>query len=224
MARGRRRIYSDKSQEVLIAFLFGALLLTCLLVLKIIELLNKSRDFLYGLTLLEWAVVFLFILLTVYGLMKYRGIIKRRQEEAERSDELQLAVRAIDEWRHLDSRERLMELDPYVFEQYVAQLFVLMGYRNEATDPVEDGGKDILLRKGSVQYLVECNLGDGTEIGLMDVEDLSSRLAELGLKQGFYVTAGHFSAQAMDYVRNKPITLVDGATLYKWIQMYASDI
>ncbi len=55
--------------------------------------------------------------------------------------------------------ERLYDLEPRLFEELIAELFVGFGYRVELTSRTRDGGRDVVAIKSSpanVKYLIEC--------------------------------------------------------------------
>ena len=52
--------------------------------------------------------------------------------------------------------EELKKMNPYEFEDYIAAIYIKLGYSVTQTKKTGDGGKDIIIRKDSEIYYVEC--------------------------------------------------------------------
>ncbi|MCB0065389.1 MAG: restriction endonuclease [Caldilineaceae bacterium] len=116
-------------------------------------------------------------------------------------------------WGTLSLRE-LQAMDPFDFEEYVAQrLFARQGYAVINTQDSKDGGVDILVTDASGQSaVVQCKRYRGT-VGSATVRELYGTMVHTGAARAFLVTSGTISLDARKWVEDKPITLIDGKRL-----------
>ncbi|MCB0159368.1 MAG: restriction endonuclease [Caldilineaceae bacterium] len=124
-------------------------------------------------------------------------------------------ARRFGDWRAL-SVKQLQALTPSEFEDYVAErIFERQGYRVENTPDVKDGGVDILVRDrfGNLA-VVQCKRYRGT-VGAATLRDLYGTMLHTGATHAYLVTSGRISRDAREWVRGKPIGLIDGARLVK---------
>ncbi len=124
-------------------------------------------------------------------------------------------------WQLLPTRRALslrgmLELTPSEFEAYVAQrLFARQGYHVVNTRDTKDGGIDILLTDSKGQRaVVQCKRYRNT-VGEEVVRDLYGTMIHSDAAHGFLVATSPISAAARKWAGDKPITLIDGATLEK---------
>lgn len=109
----------------------------------------------------------------------------------------------------------MKELDPYEFEEFVADLLIAMGYRARVTQRSGDGGVDVLVHRdplGLEQPLikVQCKLTEGSRGG-PDVQQLTGTLAPGGSELGLFVTLGSYSKDAQSLERSRSdLRLVSG--------------
>jgi hypothetical protein len=107
----------------------------------------------------------------------------------------------------------MLALEPVEFENWVAMLFQLIGYKVKNTQEVADHGIDLLVSDGQVSYgLVQCKRYRGT-VGEPVVRDLYGTLIHESADCGWLVTTGGISRQAREWAGSKPIELWDGQTL-----------
>lgn len=116
-------------------------------------------------------------------------------------------------WGTLSLRE-LQQMDPFAFEEYVAQrLFARQGYTVENTQDSKDGGVDIAVKDPYGQTaVVQCKRYRGT-VGSPTVRELYGTMIHAGAARAFLVTTGTISLDARKWVEGKPITLIDGKRL-----------
>ena len=116
----------------------------------------------------------------------------------------------------LDARPNLMDLNPFEFENLVANLFKQMGLESKLTRSSRDGGVD------AVAYDVRPVLGGKVVIqakrykntvGVSAVRDLYGTMLNEGANKGILVTTSGYGPDAFDFAKDKPIELMDGGQL-----------
>jgi restriction system protein len=116
----------------------------------------------------------------------------------------------------LDSRPNLMELNPYEFENLVANLFNNLGYETKLTRSHKDGGVDAIVfdtRPVSGGKLVIQAKRYRHAVGVSAVRDLYGTMVHEGANKGILVTTSGYGPDAFQFCKDKPIELIDGAGL-----------
>jgi HJR/Mrr/RecB family endonuclease len=116
----------------------------------------------------------------------------------------------------------MLALEPPEFENWVAMLFQLIGYKVKNTREVADHGIDLVVSDGRVRYgLVQCKRYRGT-VGEPIVRDLYGTLTHEKADFGWLVTTGGISKQARTWAMagGKPLELWDGQKLVEMAQRY----
>jgi restriction system protein len=109
--------------------------------------------------------------------------------------------------------EQLYALQPYAFEQYVADLFRQKGYRVKLHGRRGDNGVDLrLTQPNGKQAIVQCKRYRKS-IGPDIVRELYGTLIHEGAAHAFLVTTADISDAARTWAQGKPMTLIDGRTL-----------
>ena len=111
----------------------------------------------------------------------------------------------------------LHTLDGYRFEKLVAEIFTLHGYSVINVKYVGDAGRDLIIEKNKKRILIECKFHKGS-VGRPTIQKLHSAVVvDRKADQGYVVTTGRFSQQAVDYVKNPdvPISLITLSQLRK---------
>jgi restriction system protein len=105
-------------------------------------------------------------------------------------------------------------LEPDAFDLLVGEIFRRKGYDVEMSGGVgSDGGNDLTLRKGTEVTLVQCRHWSNWKVSAPSVRDLIGTIAATGAANGIFVTSGHYTRDAQDLAREKPIRLVDRGEL-----------
>lgn len=116
------------------------------------------------------------------------------------------------------TREELLELEPQLFEQYVASLFTHKGYKARHRGRSGDHGVDLEVIPPSGRLgIVQCKR-HRTTVGEKVVRDLYGTMLHEKAGHAFLVTAGDISAAAHNWAADKPMTLVDGNQLIKLVR------
>ncbi|OAS21464.1 hypothetical protein A8708_31500 [Paenibacillus oryzisoli] len=139
------------------------------------------------------------------------------QEEKLFKKNLEETQRQIKHIRHYRTLNELKSMNPYAFEEYIADLYRRKGYKAKVTKRTGDGGKDIILTKDGVLSIVECKRYNETKVGRPEIQKFHSAIIDERAKEGFYITTGNFTNPAIDYVKDKPIRLINGNHLLKLI-------
>ncbi|MFO1245846.1 MAG: restriction endonuclease [Ramlibacter sp.] len=105
------------------------------------------------------------------------------------------------------------------FEMLVGQAFRQQGYTVEETGAAgPDGGVDLVLRKGSERFLVQCKQWRALKVGVTTVRELYGVMAAQGAAGGFVVTSGRFTQEAVAFGAGRNIELIDGVRLQRMMQ------
>lgn len=85
----------------------------------------------------------------------------------------------------------------------------------DITPPVNDGGKDLIIRFPEGAAYVECKHHPRSSIGRPVVQKLHSAMTTDWVTKGYIVTTGTFSKQAVEHIEKNtlPIELIDGKQL-----------
>src|SRR5450759_693913 len=104
------------------------------------------------------------------------------------------------------------------FEMLVGEAFRVQGYRVVETGGSADGGVDVVLRKDSEKYFVQCKQWRAQTVGVPIVRELYGAMAAQGATGGFVVTSGRFTKPASEFAEGRNVTLIDGPQLHAMIQ------
>ena len=97
------------------------------------------------------------------------------------------------------------------FESLVGEFFRKQGYLVVAQGGAgPDGGVDVLLKKGSDRYLVQCKHWRALRVGVQPVRELYGVMAAQRVAGGFLVTSGSFTEEADRFAAGREIKLIDG--------------
>ena len=112
----------------------------------------------------------------------------------------------------------LFELNPREFEEYITDLFKLLGYEKVTLTPqMNDKGIDILMEKNGKRYGVQCKRHKGI-IGSPAIQSFLGAMQHAQTSHGFFVTTSSFSLEAEKMASQHPIELVDSIKLAQMIQ------
>jgi restriction system protein len=105
------------------------------------------------------------------------------------------------------------------FEMLVGEAFRLQGYK--VTEPGgggADGGVDLVLRRGTETFLIQCKQWKAFTVGVSVVRELYGVMAAQGAAGGFVITSGRFTADARAFAEGRNVKLIDGPKLLGLIQ------
>lgn len=124
----------------------------------------------------------------------------------------------------LESRPNLMELTPLEFEDLVGNLFSKMGLETKQTQLSQDGGVDVIafdkrpILGGKV--VIQAKRYRHT-VGVSAVRDLFGTMMNEGANKGILVTTSGYGTAAFNFVKDKPIELIDGGGLLYLLENHA---
>lgn len=110
------------------------------------------------------------------------------------------------------------------FEQLVGAHFERIGYSVTFTPEGADGGVDVVARKGSEMFLVQCKQWRATQVGVSVVRELFGLIAARGASGGYVVSIGPFTADARSFAEGRNIELVDAHALLRTAQAVSRPI
>lgn len=112
-------------------------------------------------------------------------------------------------------RRRLQRMDPYDFEEFVADVWEHLGWTTRTVGEPGDRGVDVIATSGDAKQLIQAKrYGADTTVGSPEVQQYASlRLQEEGVDLVTIVTTGGFSRQAEDLAPDLDVILVDGEHL-----------
>lgn len=105
--------------------------------------------------------------------------------------------------------------NPYEFEQYMACVFYDLGYQKvEVTPPVNDRGKDIVMYRDDLKYVVEIKLyAPHNHIGREKIQKLHSAMIDSDADRAIFVTTSDYTENALEYAQKFAIETINGNKL-----------
>jgi len=114
----------------------------------------------------------------------------------------------------------LRELKPWDFERYIAELFTKLGYKTTVTGGAYDKGVDVVAEKDSLKHYIQCKKYITSTVGPGELRDFYGAIADhLAQAKGYFITTNKFTLEAERFAEDKPIELIDGNKLIKYIRM-----
>ena len=109
----------------------------------------------------------------------------------------------------------LQQLTWREFEQVVGAHFERLGYSVSFTPDGADGGVDVVARKGSETFPIQCKQWRATQVGVSVVRELFGVMVARGATAAFVVSIGPFTADARAFAEGRNIELVDANALLR---------
>jgi len=104
------------------------------------------------------------------------------------------------------------------FEELVGEAYRRKGYAvTESGGGGADGGVDLILKKEHEKILVQCKHWKIDKVGVKVVRELFGVIAAEGATGGVLISSGRFTQEARDFARGKPIELLDGSEVLKFV-------
>ncbi|MBL7520116.1 restriction endonuclease, partial [Frankia sp. CNm7] len=117
----------------------------------------------------------------------------------------------------------LLAMDPYDFEQLVADLLTKMGYTTQRTGRSGDGGVDVEVRSddplASGLIVISVKRLKRT-VGAHYVRELAGTVHDRGAIKGILVTTSSFGPSSVQFAAKNRLELVDGSRLRAWLAQY----
>lgn len=109
-------------------------------------------------------------------------------------------LRADPNW---SNRNWWWSLDGWEFEEEVAKVFRLNGYKAEVTRKTADGGIDLLMYKDNKKIIVQCK-HYSSEVGVSVVRELNGIKDDFRADELILVASSGVTKGCKDFIRNKP--------------------
>ncbi len=119
---------------------------------------------------------------------------------------------------------KLRGLKPKEFEDYISFLFSKLGFKTESLGGPYDGGIDVIAEKDGVKHFIQCKKFITSQVSVGAVRDFYGALVDkLSNGKGYFITTNKFTLEAEKFAETKPIELIDGYGLMKYIKMSEID-
>ncbi len=195
----KREISSDKIFDLLSDILLKVLLPLYLLVMLYGWFFNKTifwKWFFYGIVFVMAAAVF--------DIWRRKARFKRVQG-------------------FLSDRELLLKLKkmrPTEFEEYIADLFLKLGYKTQTVGGSYDRGIDVIAEKDGIKHYIQCKKFITQKVTVGAMRDFYGAITDhLANGKGYFITTNKFTLEAEKFTEDKPIELIDGQRLIEYIRL-----
>lgn len=122
--------------------------------------------------------------------------------------------------RQVRSLEELLTMNPYEFESVVADYFRSAGYVVMQTKRSNDGGKDLVMYKGTDTYYVEVKrYAKSNSVDRPLIQKLVGACHPAKAK-GIFVTTSKFTQGAINEAYRSNVRLIDGQEFIKLLRSY----
>ena len=159
-----------------------------------------------------WWVIGIFVLGFI---LKSIGeiILPKKIKDKRRSNN----VKYYKKYSELDNLKKMNHKD---FEYFVADLFSNLGYKTKIVGGYSDGGIDVIAKKDGIDHYIQCKRYENSIVGVSKVRDFFGAIISKRTEgKGFFVTTNDFTLEAEKFAEDKPIELINGHKLVKYIEM-----
>jgi HJR/Mrr/RecB family endonuclease len=113
-------------------------------------------------------------------------------------------------------------LAPTEFEEYIAKLFKDLGFNATAVGRSHDGGIDVEIEKDGLKSYIQCKRYTKKSVSVREVREFYGALADfLAEGKAYFVTTSVFTLESEKYAEGKPMELIDGQKLIKYVHLAA---
>lgn len=125
--------------------------------------------------------------------------------------------------RFFESRntlEKIRRLTPRQFEEFVCEVFGRLGFAAKAVGKPSDGGIDLVIKKDGERHYVQCKKYVTSQVSVGAMRDFYGAVVDrLSTAKAFFITTNIFTLEAELFARGKPIELIDGEKLMKYVRL-----
>lgn len=115
---------------------------------------------------------------------------------------------------------RLKKMHPTEFEEYIADLFLKLGYETQAVGGSHDRGIDVIAEKDGIKHYIQCKKFITQKVTVGEIRDFYGAVTDhLAEGKGYFITTNKFTLEAEKFVEDKPIELIDGQKLIEYIHL-----
>ncbi len=119
----------------------------------------------------------------------------------------------------------LRGLSPKEFEEYISALFFKMGYDTKVVGGSYDKGIDVIAKKDGIEHYIQCKKYISSKVGVRDIRDFYGAVVDqLSEGKAYFITTNIFTLEAERYAKDKPIELIDGYKLIKYIKSAKGEV
>lgn len=162
-----------------------------------------------------WFFLGLFVVYTIIEL--YPDIVKRIQQNKKFS-----LINDNNSEREL--LNKLRNLKPTEFEDYIAHLYSNLGYFTERVGRSHDGGIDVIAEKNGIKYYIQCKKFITSKVSVGAVRDFYGAMTDrLAQGKGIFITTNIFTTEAEKFAEMNPIELIDGHDLLRLIKLVSKE-
>jgi len=193
-------------RKTLIDDLFDALSKLSVIYVIFLALFWWSNKPLFWKTL-WWGVAFLAIFILTAVLIKRFKIHKRDQKQGQWQSDKDLLY-----W--------LKGMKPWELEHYIADLFTRLGFKTQAIGKSYDGGIDVIAEKDGIKHYIQCKKYITSKVGVREIREFYGSITDkLAKGKAYFITTNIFTLEAERFAEDKPIELVDGDRLIRYIRL-----
>ncbi len=114
----------------------------------------------------------------------------------------------------------LRGMNPSDFEQYIADLFSKLGFKTKVVGGGYDRGVDVIAEKDGIKHYIQCKKFITSVVNVHDIRDFYGAIADhLADAKAYFITTNKFTLEAEKFAEDKPIELIDGSKLIKYIRL-----
>ena len=115
--------------------------------------------------------------------------------------------------------QKLKDLKPSQFEDFISDLFINLGYRTEITAGFHDMGIDIVAEKDGITNYIQCKKLIYKDVSVSQMRDFLGSLVHREANNiNYYITTTNFSHGAQAFAFNKQIELINQFKLISYIK------
>jgi restriction system protein len=150
----------------------------------------------------------IFLLASEPGYLLSSSPYKKNTELHKRYFEYKKQLDLYNFWNQMKRIDYWMNLDGHEFEEAVASVYRNLGYKAEVSKQGGDGGIDIILTKENKRIAVQCK-AHKKPVGPAVARDLFGTMNHYGYEEGILVSRNGFTVGVYEFVKDKPIKLVN---------------
>lgn len=115
---------------------------------------------------------------------------------------------------------KLRNLKPFEFEDYIATLYSHLGYKTEKVGQSYDGGIDVVAEKDGIKHYIQCKKFITSKVSVNAVRDFYGAMSDkMANGKGIFITTNVFTTEAEKFAEGNLIELIDGYKLLRLIKL-----
>jgi len=166
------------------------------------------------------------------GFVKYKGKWMTPEEKFEQEQKDKCLLKFMGRWGTPEQVEKwkklyagltsdFMDRSPHEFEDFIAELFMRMGYSTERTPLTSDYGADVIAKKGEEAIAVQVKRNKpGNDVGVKDVNQVLGSMYRYNANKAIVITTSDFTLAARKLAKTAPVDLWNRTKLYEMIERH----